>query len=64
MHNWSIDEKKLKQNPERYAVWRLEQLINYGLGDEKLSEEEVRRYWSELSLDPARRRFVELLLHE
>ena len=64
MYNWSTDEKELKQDPERYKVWRLEQLTNYGLGDEKLNQEELKRYLPKLSLDPARRRFLELLLHE
>lgn len=64
MRNWSTDENQLKKSPEAYAIWRLEQLINFGLGDEKLSIEQLRKYWSQLSLDPARRVFLSFLLHE
>ncbi|OGL88710.1 hypothetical protein A3H75_00520 [Candidatus Uhrbacteria bacterium RIFCSPLOWO2_02_FULL_51_9] len=64
MHNWSTDEKKLKKDPEKYAIWRLEQMVNFGIGKEKLKISELKKYWSRLSLDPARRKFLELLLHE
>src|SRR3990170_2543573 len=44
MINWSIDEKKFKkENPEEYRLWRLTQLINYGLDGEKLDREEVKQ---------------------
>ena len=37
MYNWSVDEKKFKkEDPEGYRLWRLVQLINYGLAGEKL----------------------------
>ncbi len=63
MYNWSTDTKELQKNPEKYIVWRLEQLINFGLNGEKISEQELRRYWRALdTLDPARKRFLELLL--
>ena len=35
MHNWNTDTKILKKNPEEYAVWKLEQLINFGLDKEE-----------------------------
>lgn len=63
MYNWSTDEKQLRGDAEKYAIWRLEQMINFGLNGEKLSEAELRAYWPRLSLDPARRAFLDLLLH-
>jgi len=63
MYNWSVDEKKLKKTPDKYAVWRLEQLINFGLGEEKISENELRKYWAQINVDPARRKFLGLLLN-
>lgn len=63
MYNWSVDEQELKRDPKRHAVWKLEQQVNFGLGDQKISERELRTYWSDLSLDPWRRRFLNLLLH-
>jgi len=63
MYNWSVDEKAFKKaNPEKYQVWRLEQMINWGLGGDKLNEALVRRYWKKLFMDEPTRRYLEFLL--
>lgn len=63
MYNWSIDEEKFKEeDPEAYKIWRIEQLINHGLGGEKISEKLVRKYWGKLFLDPETKQFLEFLL--
>ena len=65
MQNWSTDEQAIKNmSPDARNIWRLEQLINFGLQGEKLSVPLVRKYWSKLSIDPARRAFLNLFLHE
>ena len=49
MYNWSTDEAKLKkENPEGYRIWRIIQLINYGLSDEKLDRGEVKAVWAKI----------------
>lgn len=63
MQNWSTDEKNLKKDPEKYAIWKLEQLVNFGLGGKKLSAKELKKYWLKMVIDPARRKFLELLLY-
>lgn len=63
MKNWSTDEKKLKKNPEKYAIWKLEQMVNFGLGGGKLRASELKKYWSKIVIDPARRKFLEILLY-
>jgi hypothetical protein len=62
MYNWSIDTTTLKKNPEKYHVWRLEQLINFGLNGEKIEMAQLRKYWSQLHLDPKRKHVLELWL--
>lgn len=62
MRNWSTDTDELKKDAKQYAVWRLEQLINFGTDGEKISEEELRANWELLSLDPAKKRFLSFLL--
>lgn len=64
MRNWSTDEKSLRSDPDKYAIWRLEQTVNFGLNGGKISEAELRIYLQKLSLDPARRAFLELLLYD
>ena len=65
MYNWSTDEKKFKkEDPEGYRLWRLVQLINYGLDGEKLSKKEIKKNWSKLKekLDFKEKRLIEFFL--
>lgn len=65
MYNWSVDEKKFKkENPKEYRLWRLTQLINYGLDGEKLDKKEVKKAWPKIKekLDPNTKVYLEYLL--
>lgn len=63
MYNWSTDEKELQKDEPRYTIWKLEQLINFGLNGNKLDERALKTYWPQMTLDPARKRFLSLLLY-
>lgn len=65
MINWSTDEVKFrKEDPEGYRLWRLTQLINYGLDGEKLDKNEVKKAWPKIKdrLDPYLRDFLYFLI--
>ena len=62
MYNWSIDEKELKKDPERYKIWQLEQLANFGLNGGKIKSEDFKTYWDKIKIDPARRKFLSAIL--
>lgn len=63
MYNWSVDEKQFKKvDPTGYKIWRLEQMINYGLGKDKLNERAVRKYWKKLYMDAPTRAYLSFLL--
>lgn len=63
MYNWSVDEKKFKKDDlEGYEIWRLEQMINWGLGNEKISENLLRKYWDTLFMDAITRKYLQFLL--
>ncbi len=65
MYNWSTDEEEFKKsNPEKYRLWRITQLINYGLDGEKLDRKEVKKTWPKIKdhLDPFKKRVLEYLL--
>ena len=63
MYNWSIDEKKFKRkDPEAYKIWRIEQMINYGLDTEKLNVKLVKKYWKKLFMDELTRKYLKFLL--
>lgn len=62
MYNWNTDTTQMKKNPEKYAVWKLEQLINYGLDGEKIDKKELIKYWHRLRIEPQYKRFLQFLL--
>lgn len=63
MYNWSVDEKRFKRDyPEKYEIWKLEQLINFGLGRRKLEVKKIKKHWRKLYLDPDRKRYLRYLI--
>ncbi len=66
MKNWSTDEERLKiVNKDKYAIWQLEQMVNFGLADgEKLSVAQLKKYWNQIDIDMGRRRLLEILMYE
>jgi len=65
MYNWSIDEEKFKkESPKAYKLWRLTQLINYGLDGEKLDRKEVKKAWPKIKnkIDPNTKSYFEYIL--
>lgn len=62
MYNWSIDTTELKKDKKKYAVWRLEQMVNFGLNGEKISREEIKKYWKILDLDRNKKKYLKMIL--
>ena len=62
MKNWSTDTSKLQKDEEKFLLWRLEQLINFGLGEEKIDINELRNYWDMLHIDPYKKKFLSLFV--
>ena len=62
MYNWSVDTKELKKDPKQYAIWRLEQMINFGLGKSRIDKNELKKYWNFLVIDPNKKRYLKMLL--
>lgn len=62
MKNWSTDIAELQKDPEKFSIWRLEHLINFGLDDEKIDLNELKTYWNNLNIDPYKRKFLSLFI--
>ena len=62
MYNWSVDLKELNKYPKQAIIWKLEQIINFGLNGEKIDRLLLKKYWPKLHIDPARKKFLKLLL--
>ncbi len=63
MKHWSVDTENLKRDPKAYSIWKLEQMINFGLGQEKINKQELSLHWNEINLDPHKKKFLALLLN-
>ena len=55
MRNWSTDTSELQKDTEKFSAWRLEQLINFGLGKERIDIDELRKYWGVVRINPFKR---------
>lgn len=65
MTNWSVDEKAFKKSdPKGFKIWRLSQLINYGLDGEKLDKRVLKLNWAKIKekIDPQKAKYLEFLL--
>lgn len=65
MINWTVDKAKFKkEQPKEFTLWRLTQLINYGLDGEKLDKKEVIKNWAYLDkkIDPLSRNYLKFLI--
>ncbi|MBU0708306.1 hypothetical protein KJ596_00980 [Patescibacteria group bacterium] len=62
MYNWNTDTTRLKLDVPAYEKWQLEQMINYGLNNNKLPKNKLLRYWPDLNIDPDKKRYLELIL--
>lgn len=58
MYNWNADLTRLKQHPEKYEKYVLEQRINFGLSDRKLSLELLKKHWDDLHIDPSKKAYL------
>ncbi len=62
MYNWSVDTSKLKKNSNKYEIFKLEQAINFGLNNTKLSLKLLRENFDVLKIDSNKRAYLKLLI--
>ncbi|EKD56321.1 MAG: hypothetical protein ACD_58C00227G0002 [uncultured bacterium] len=62
MYNWSVNIEQLKEHKEQYNIWKLEQMVNFGLEGKKLNREQLIKYWPQLNLDPAKKKYLSFIL--
>lgn len=62
MYNWSTDIKFLSKYPEKYKIWRLEQLINFGLGSQKIKRSDLKKYLDKISIDVQKKNYLKYIL--
>lgn len=62
VNNWSTNLSELEKQPAKLMLWKLEQLINFGLSGEKLPVKHVRKNINHLDIDPSKKEYLKFLL--
>jgi len=60
--HWSVDTTELKKDEEAFTIWDLEQRINWGIGESKISRKDLLKYWNKIDIDPFKRKALSLTL--
>lgn len=59
MYNWNTDTTRLKKDTQRYDKYVLEQQINFGLNNTKISIKKLKANWNKLDIDQNKRNYLE-----
>jgi len=62
MNHWSVNTKELEKDRVMFDIWRIEQWVNWGIGNTRIKRTDLIKYWSELDIDPWKRRALSLAL--
>lgn len=62
MYNWSTDTKEISKDKTAYSKWKMEQLINFGLGKSKIEKQQLLQAFPSLDIDPAKKKYLSFLL--
>ena len=61
-NHWSVDIKEIEKDTEIFTVWKLEQWVNWGIGNNKASKADLIKYWNKLDIDEWKRKALSLAL--
>ncbi len=62
MYNWSVDTTRLQKQPEKHELFVLQQQINFGLDNQKLSVTSLKKHWHTLVIDESKKRYLHALV--
>lgn len=62
MYNWNTDTTRLKKDASQHDLFVLEQQINYGLNNTKISLAKLKKHWHQLNIDSAKRSYLEKII--
>jgi hypothetical protein len=62
MYNWDYNLKETNKKDPEYIRWQIQRQINYGLGNTKLNPVLVKKHWTKLKIDPAKKQYLARLL--
>ncbi|MBT9164736.1 MAG: hypothetical protein DDT23_00741 [candidate division WS2 bacterium] len=64
MKHWSVNARRLENDPDALMVWELENAVNFGLRNGKINKQDLLAYWDKLDIDPHKKKFLSLILSQ
>lgn len=64
MYNWSVDTAKLEKDTKKLNIFKLEQSINFGLNNTKLSLTSLKENFDMLKIDPNKKAYLASLIQK
>ena len=61
-NHWSVDTTELEKDIDAFAIWNLEQSINWGIGGDKISKNTLLKYWDKIDIDVFKRKALSLVI--
>lgn len=61
MYNWNTDVSTFNKKSDHYRVWKLNQLINFGLHGEKLNLKHLQKFWDKIITDKPTKKFLSMI---
>ncbi|KKW21291.1 MAG: hypothetical protein A2W52_00675 [Candidatus Taylorbacteria bacterium RIFCSPHIGHO2_02_49_25] len=61
-NHWSVNTTELQKDPESFAIWKLEQWVNWGIGTVRAKRADLLKYWDVLDIDEWKRKALSLAL--
>jgi len=61
-NHWSVNTTEFQKDKKAFVVWKLEQKINFGIGNEKINKKELVKYWDTINIDPFKRKALSLVI--
>jgi len=57
-----VDEKYLQNYPQKHSIWKIEQKVNFGIGEARLKISDLQKYWNKIDIDKYKRKALSLVL--
>jgi hypothetical protein len=61
MNIWDYNLTKLQAQPD-FERFRIERLLNYGMDGEKITREELKKYWNQIKIPNETREFLKMFI--
>jgi hypothetical protein len=62
MYNWSTDTTRIAKNSTTYEKFKLENMINFGLNNGKISLKLLKKHWDILVIDTDKKKYLKKLV--